>query len=155
MRPERPDRRASSSRSASAAAVGTILASASWAFIGPSTTVQVGAGQAIVGSGMVPLGTAAGTVSANLDLCYQLNAAGTVLNFSAGNYSIVEVDTTRTAQSASGAVAPAAGTYKVGPCVRFASAPINNNNYANGTVQVVNTGGAALGLKASEAATVR
>jgi hypothetical protein len=108
-----------------------------WAFMGPTALVSTTAVQRLTGTAEVPIGAAAST-TVHIDLCYQPNGGGALVNFSGGAYSIHQVTTTRAEFSAVGSVVPGAGNWNVGMCTRQNTSQINNNDYVNGWVQVTN-----------------
>jgi hypothetical protein len=112
-----------------------------YVFAGPTATVTTAAGQRLTGAAEAPMGLGAGSAAqtANVDLCYQPNAGGALLNFSGSNYSIHRFVAERRAYTAVGSVVPGAGTWKVGMCVlNGGAAQISDNDYVNGYVQVTN-----------------
>lgn len=116
--------------------------SAEYVFAGTTTTVTITAGQKLIGAASAPLATGAGlTTQARIGLCYANSLTPTALiNFVGGQYSIVEVDPTRDTYSSVGLTfGLPAGTYIVGLGVYNSGAnPINNNDYVNGWVMVLN-----------------
>ncbi len=121
--------------------VSTVAGSATaYEFVGPTTTLVVTAGQRVSGTAAVPLGTSTGVALLRLGLCHQLSTATTPTNFVGFGYAVVEVDTTCTAQAASGSVVlSTAGSYTVGVCVYNSGAQaLDSNNYLNGWVMVTN-----------------
>ncbi len=119
-------------------------------FVGPTTSVTVTSpDQLLVGSAMVPVAAnAPGQVA--LDLCRQTNGSGFLTNFSFSNFSLTEVDTTRTAQAVSATNRPGPGTYTVGVCAftNTTAVTLNDNDFVNGWVMAVNapvSGGSSVG----------
>ncbi len=107
-------------------------------FFGPTVVVTVASGQTLFGAAEAPLATDAGVATARAGLCYQLGS-GTIANFAGFNYSVVEVDTTRTPIAAAAAITTLNGTYNVGFCVQNQTATaINDNDYVSGWVMLVN-----------------
>ena len=86
----------------------------------------------------MPIASNSGTVSANLDLCYQTSAGGPLVNFVGGGYSVVEIDTNRTPMAVVASVVPGPGEWKVGACIKTTATTITDNDFVNGWVQVVN-----------------
>jgi hypothetical protein len=115
----------------------TVPPGAFYVFVGTTATVTTAAGQSLVGAAELPLIASAAT-PVDFGLCYQPSAGGTVNNF-VSHYSTTSVQTTSSPFSASAAVAPGAGSWKVGFCVRndYGSATISTD-WVNGWVQVVN-----------------
>lgn len=112
-----------------------------YVFAGPTATVTTAAGQRLTGASEAPIGLPSGSAAqtANVDLCYQPNAGGALINFSGGNYSIHRFVGERRAYTAVGTVVPGAGTWKVGMCVQNnGPAQISDNDFVNGYVQVTN-----------------
>jgi hypothetical protein len=109
-----------------------------YSFRGPTVNVTVGAGQRLIGAAAAPLATSAGVAEGRAGLCYQLGA-GAITNFVGMNYSVVEVDTTRTAVAASAATGVLSfGNYTVGFCFWNTSGTvIDDNNYVNGWVMAL------------------
>jgi hypothetical protein len=109
-----------------------------WVFAGPTTTVTTTADQGLFGVGEAAMALdSGGPQPFDYGLCFQPSAGGTITNFVGGNYLIGELTTTRVSWGASAARAPGAGTWKVGFCVR-STVTINDNDYVNGWVQVLN-----------------
>ena len=111
-----------------------------WVFAGPFAVVTTTAMQRLTGVGEAPLGLAAGTQTARVDLCFQNNAVpGILTNFSGGSYSLHQFAAVRAAYPAVGSVVPGAGTWRVGTCVFNSGVnALSNNDYGNGWVQVTN-----------------
>jgi hypothetical protein len=107
-------------------------------FAGPTATVPTTATQRLVGSAVAPLGVHTGTLTIEAGMCYQNVASGPVLNFVGDNYGTSVLTTNRAAVPAAASVVPGAGTWRVGFCVRASSGAIDNNDYVNGWVMVVN-----------------
>jgi hypothetical protein len=122
--------------------VGSIAGSSSvWVFAGPTAIVTTTASQRLTGTAEAPMGLAtAGPQNAEVDMCFQPNAGGTLINFSGGGYSIHEFRSDRRNYSAVGTVVPGAGTWKVGMCVLNygGASAISNNDFVNGWVLVSN-----------------
>ena len=112
-------------------------------FVGPTVSATTNANQMLVGAAEAPLGSAAGTTF-RYGLCYQPQAGGAITNFVGIDYSIGQATTTRLSYAASATVVPGAGTWNVGYCVRNTGAnALDNNDFVNGWVQVVNAVAAA------------
>ncbi|MFZ5469400.1 MAG: hypothetical protein ACOZIN_08185 [Myxococcota bacterium] len=114
--------------------------SVTWTFAGPTATVTVASGQRLtaVASALLRKFTA-GSQFFDYGICY--SSGGTLTNFAGlSNYLTAEVDNgPRHSYAASATVAPPAGTYSVGFCVRNGGTnPIDDNDYVNGWVQVTN-----------------
>jgi len=113
-------------------------------------TVVVAAGQALVGSMSIVLGTTSGTATAKLGFCINTVPAPGQIPSAPGFWNIpgtatpdlLTVTVTGTRQSYSltaMATGLPAGTYVVGPCVqKTAGSDIDNNDFGSGWVQVVN-----------------
>jgi hypothetical protein len=115
---------------------------APYTFTGPTASVTITATQRLTGSGFGVMGlTSGGPQLVDLGMCFQLGA-GTVTNFiGSSHYATVPFPAERRVYSASATIVPgAAGTYTVGMCVRnqHGTIAIDNNDYANGFVQVTN-----------------
>jgi hypothetical protein len=110
----------------------------SWALLGPTTAVTVASGQKMFGSVSMGIGPLSGNFTGYLDLCYQPAGGGALTNFAGVNASTFTLTATSTPVSLSGGVAPAAGTYDVGPCVSTWGTTSNlfGNSIANGWVLV-------------------
>lgn len=115
--------------------------SLAWVFAGPTTQVTLTTGQRITGSAVGVLSLSSGTAAQQVDvgLCYQPSSGGTINNFVGGDYTTTMVGDRRDTISAAASVAPAAGTYNIGFCVRNRGpAALSNNDYVNGWVMVTN-----------------
>jgi hypothetical protein len=111
--------------------------SAVYVFAGPTTSITLTVPSILTGSAIAPLGTTTGIATiVRVGLCYQ-QGAGPITNFAGGNYSILEVDTTRTTASASASVLLGPGTYTVGFGIQNGgTVAINDNDYVNGWIMV-------------------
>jgi hypothetical protein len=121
--------------------INLLTSNGAWTFAGPTATFNVGANQAITGTGSASLGISAGTVLAETYLCYQNAAGGAVTQFGADttHYQLVNVTTNRTIFSSSGATIPGAGSWKVGYCVNNNSgSALDASDWASGVYEVVN-----------------
>ncbi len=120
----------------------SIAGSAStYTFTRAFTTVTLAANQRMTGAATAVLGkTTADSEQAAISLCYQLNGAGEIFDFTPSNFNLVQFTATRLTYSATASVANlAAGTYRVGLCVKnTGSTAINNNDFTNGWVMVTN-----------------
>lgn len=116
--------------------------SAAWVFAGGTATVTTTATQRLTGAAEAPMGLGVGATpqKGRVGICYQDSVnGGAVINFSGGNYSIHQFNVGRLPYSAAGTVLPGAGTWKVGLCVFNNNlAPLSDNDYSNGFVQVTN-----------------
>lgn len=108
-----------------------------YVFAGPTVSITLTVPSILTGAASAPLATTTGTAtSVRIGLCYQ-QGAGTITNFVGGNYSIVEIDTTRTTANASASVLLPAGTYTVGfGILNGGTVAINDNDYVNGWIMV-------------------
>lgn len=108
-----------------------------YVFAGPTVSITITSPSILTGAASAPLGTASGTATnVRVGLCYQ-QGTGTITNFVGGNYSIVEIDTTRATASASASVLLPAGTYTVGFGVQNGgTVVINDNDWVNGWIMV-------------------
>lgn len=118
-------------------------ASRPWTFMGPTQTVTVAAGQKLVGSAVAVLATMSATPVTNvgIGLCSQLGTTGALAVFAGGAYTATSITSTRATYAASAVrTGLAAGTYTVGFCFQTptANGPIDNNEWVNGWVMVVN-----------------
>lgn len=112
-------------------------------FLGPTAIVSLNGNQRVVMSYTVVLGkTVAGSTTFNLDVGYQLNSTGTVINASALNW-ITEFPIYTAGEkksfSISGNLRPAAGIYKIGAVITCSAAGyLNSNDWCNGTYMIIN-----------------
>lgn len=112
-----------------------------WVFVGPTATVTTTANQRLIASGFAALGLDSGSpMQISIDVCYQSTGAATnVVNMNGGAFAAISVTTTRMAIPALGSAVPGVGSWKVGYCVKNATAfTVNNNDYVNGWVMVTN-----------------
>lgn len=112
-----------------------------YVFAGPTVSVTITAGQKIVAVASAPLATVTGTTTGEIGICYAVPPLNSpIINFVGGSYSVVEFTTTRNTYTASATISGlAAGTYTVGFGVKNTGAAIlNDNDYLNGWVMVVN-----------------
>ena len=126
--------------------VDTIVPSSDFVFAGPTAMVSTAADQALVGSAEASIGQHADTEAlVDVSMCYQSTEAGTQpLNIFGGGFNFSQVVLTQDLMPvpAAGAVIPGAGTWNVGMCVQNASVVnIDQNDFVNGWVEVVNTTG--------------
>jgi hypothetical protein len=115
--------------------------SGAYVFVGPTVSVTITAGQKIVAVSSAPLSTTGGTTFAQIGICYAIPPLNSPINnFVGSNYSIVEFTNTRNTYTASATISGlAAGTYTIGLGVKnFGSVDLNDNDYVNGWVMVVN-----------------
>lgn len=112
-----------------------------WAFLGPTATVTVAAGQRLTGSVVAGVGTSTAGAYVGISVCYRVQT-GTVVNpFVGSNWVGSNPLSTITAIPAAGSIVPGANTYVVGACGLnggFGNVVLDNNDYANGWVQVTN-----------------
>jgi hypothetical protein len=123
--------------------MGAIAGSQSaFGFAGPQATVTTAAGQALVGSASLVLGTLADVAHFRYTLCYQPSSGGAISTFPPGlNWQEGAVSTLQTSFSTNAAVVPGAGAWKVGACVyNFGSHALDGNDVVSGWVQIVNAG---------------
>jgi hypothetical protein len=129
--------------------IDTLVSDGTYHFAGPSVTVTVAPGQAVVASGTVTLGANGGeSTVADVGVCAQagggpLSLLGDADSYHASvhvndSYTIVPIDV-------AGTLAP--GSYSVGMCVHPA-ATLPNNDFEIGWLQVVDTGSSPLVSKA-------
>jgi hypothetical protein len=115
----------------------TIANSNIYVFAGPTLSVTTTAGQRLVGSAAALLGSSGGT-NIWYGLCYKPPTSSTLQNWAGVDYLETPV-AARQAFSVSASVAPGAGTFTVGFCVKNNGASnLDNNNWVNGWVEVVN-----------------
>lgn len=110
-----------------------------YVWVGNPSSVTTTASQTLVGVGEVPLGSTKGTSFA-LGLCYQPSAGGTIRNFAGANFTLAQAPagSSNLPYTAAFAIAPGAGDWSVGLCVRNSGAnPLDSNGFVNGWVQVV------------------
>jgi hypothetical protein len=123
------------------AGIGPYTNNIDYVFVGNGATalVTVKEGQKICGNAEAPLATTSGIASVSYGLGYQLGD-GTIAHFYGGNFSYIQIGTTRTPLPACGCTSNLpAGIYKVGVIIRQNGiVPINANNYVNGWVMVTN-----------------
>jgi len=131
-----------------AGAIASIPPSSVWVFAGATASVTTSSKQALTGVAVGGLGLVTGLASTTvaLDLCYRPESGSALKNF-AGNLNYLDhrVTSETRAYTAVGTVMPGAGTWRVGLCVRNADAagnpnvaPLGNNDYVNGWIQVTN-----------------
>ena len=108
-----------------------------YVFAGPTLSVTTTASQRLVGSAVALLGSSGGT-NIWYGLCYKPSTSSTLQNWAGLDYLETPV-AARQAFSVSASVAPGAGTFTVGFCVKNNGASnLDNNNWVNGWVEVVN-----------------
>lgn len=128
----------------SAGAAGQIAASfgptgGNWIFIGPTATVNVVAGDRLVGSGAASIGLPnTNTAYVDTSMCYRLGEMGPVVSFTADNYVTFYAKEIQQSMSAAARSEPFAvtGPVVVGFCVR-AGVTVNRNDYVSWYVQAV------------------
>jgi len=111
-----------------------------YVFVGATTTVTItSASQKLVASASASLGLSAGITFANLGICYRLGA-GAIINFVGTNYINSTISANKIPYSVSSTVTGLApGTYTIGFGVwNTGAAFINNNDFVNGWVMLVN-----------------
>jgi hypothetical protein len=106
----------------------SMTSSANWQFVGPTDTTTLTAGEQLSGTAVMSLGATA-AVPVSSGLCLQ-PAAGEVAPMT--SYYQTTSISVRQVVAASASAAPATGFYTVGPCVRFLSGTLDNNNTASG-----------------------
>ena len=122
-------------------AVGSISTTGGiWVFPGSiaTTTITVNGIQKITGSATAALGFSVNTnVDVEINLCYQNTTGGTTVQFSpvSNHATVTQFLSTFTVNNS---VTPAAGTYRVGFCVRYFGSPMSNNSNIQGWVMVTN-----------------
>ncbi len=112
-----------------------------YVFTGIPATVTTTASQRLTGVAEAPLESAASGAPGELfdyGLCYQSSTGGTISNFAGDDYSTGRVYQNRQTFAAASSVAPGAGTWKVGFCVRNWGPNSISPGYVNGWVQVTN-----------------
>ncbi len=108
-----------------------------YVFAGPTLSVTTTASQRLVGSAVALLGSSGGT-NIWYGLCYKPSTSSTLQNWAGVDYLETPVGA-RQAFSVSASVAPGAGTFTVGFCVKNNGASnLDDNNWVNGWVEVVN-----------------
>jgi hypothetical protein len=108
-----------------------------WVFAGPTVIVDTTASQRITGVVQATLGILSGTASFGYDLCYSPEGTSTVVNFAGLNSPIGIVTSGQHAFTASGSVAPGAGTWLVGFCVfNDAVNALDTNDVVNGWIMI-------------------
>jgi hypothetical protein len=124
-----------------AGAVGTIAASSSFTFTGPTTTLTTTAGQTINATSEASLGVATTATTGAITIC-KSPATGTPslspLDPVAGTaVSVVNFTTNKLTYAANGTGTPGAGTWKIGECVED-NGTLDNTDWALGYAFVVN-----------------
>ncbi len=108
-----------------------------YVFAGPTLSVTTSASQRLVGSAVALLGSSGGT-NIWYGLCYKPSTSSTLQNWAGVDFLETPV-AARQAFSVSASVAPGAGTFTVGFCVKNNGASnLDDNNWVNGWVEVVN-----------------
>jgi hypothetical protein len=114
-------------------AVAPTLLSSAFQFLGPTASVTLTSGQALVGTVSAGLGSSTGAI-ANFSICADSGGGAFPLN---GGILGIPIDAQRRIYSESvvlqpGTVSP--GSYSVGLCATGNTATLNNNDWANGYV---------------------
>jgi len=113
-----------------------------YVFAGPFTTVTTVDDQRVTGAAEAPLAIlAGGPLSFRYGLCFQPAGGGVLTNFAGGNYSVGELNITRTSWTAAATRVFEAGTWRVGFCVASngnVMTSFNDNDFVNGWVMVTN-----------------
>jgi hypothetical protein len=113
-----------------------------YVFAGPFTTVTTMDGQRVTGAAEAPLAIlTGGPLSFRYGLCFQPAGGGALTNFAGGNYSVGELNITRTSWTAAATRVFEAGTWRVGFCVASngnVMTSFNDNDFVNGWVMVTN-----------------
>ncbi len=110
-----------------------------WQPFGPYRTINVSDKQKIVGFGSAVFGTTSGTVRIAISLCYAPKGNSVLTAFSGNNHLTADVDSSRHTFSVSASGTLPAGSYSVGYCViNRGTQTINNNDYVNGWLMVIN-----------------
>lgn len=130
----------------SAGGAGQIVASfgptgGNWIFIGPTDTINVVAGDRLVGSGAASIGLLnTNTAFVDVSMCYRLGEMGPVVSFTGANYVTFLANEIQMSMAAAGRSEPfpATGPVVVGFCVR-AGVTVNHNDYVSWYVQAVRT----------------
>jgi hypothetical protein len=110
-----------------------------WQPFGPYRTINVRDKQRIVGYGSAVFGTNSGTIPISISLCYARSGSSTLTAFSGNNHLTADADTSRGTFAVAASGTLPAGAYTVGYCVmNRGTQPVNNNDYVNGWMMVVN-----------------
>lgn len=110
-----------------------------WQPFGPYRTIKVQDKQRIIGFGAAVFGTTSGTARISVSLCYARSGSPTLTAFSGNSHLTADADTSRRTFSVAASGTLPAGTYAVGYCImNRGTQPIDNNDYVNGWVMVVN-----------------
>lgn len=110
-----------------------------WQPFGPYRTVNIQDKQRIVGFGSAIFGTTQGASRISISLCYVRSGSPALIAFSGNNHLTADADTSRRTFSVAASGTLPAGTYSVGYCVMNRGTQlINNNDYVNGWMMVVN-----------------
>jgi hypothetical protein len=115
-----------------------------WGFVGPSTSITLGANQTVSGAVSASLGVAAGnSVTIDVDFCYATQNDPTPQPFYGYTYVRVDLTGPRQLVSDTATMSPLdsnGGTYKVGLCVKYDSGtvPVDQNDYVTGWLLVAN-----------------
>jgi len=108
-----------------------------YVFVGPTLNAVTTSGQRLVGSAVALLGSSGGT-NMWYGLCYRPAGGGTLLNWVGIDFLDAAVGA-RQPYPVAASVAPGAGTWTVGFCVRnYGASNLDDNNWVNGWVEVVN-----------------
>ena len=110
-----------------------------WQPFGPYRTINVQDKQRIVGFGSAVFGTSQGTSRISVSLCYARSGSSALSAFSGNSHLTADAGTSRGTFSVAASGTLPAGTYSVGYCVMNRGTQlINNNDYVNGWMMVVN-----------------
>lgn len=122
--------------------IGSIPAGPNWTFAGQYTTVTLQPGQRIIAWGSAPLGISplGVTQDFDLDVGWQSNAGGSVINGSGNGYMVGQATSVRLIYPANGVLNPGPGTWRIGVVVRngYGGNPLNKTDYVNFSYIVVN-----------------
>lgn len=110
-----------------------------WQFFGPTRQITITENQKVIGSGSAVFGTTSGTSRIAVSLCYLKQGSDVIASLAENNHLIADADSLRRTFALSVSAQLAAGTYSVGYCVNNRGPQtLNNNNYVNGWIIVIN-----------------
>lgn len=124
------------------------LSTGAYEFVGPTAIVTLAANQRVILMVMAPLGrsTIGSATNLQIDIGYQPNAGGAILNSTGGNFMYINpyvaVANERSIYPVSGTMKPGAGTWKIGMVMANTTVGtvgfFNNNDFLNATYMIIN-----------------
>ncbi len=119
-----------------------------WGWMGPNTTTVVSSlDDLLTATAMVPIGTSQTTTygvhetRVAIDFCYQPTGGGQILPLLGSEYSIFDLSGTRISYAVTSFGRLPVGSYTIGVCgkaLNVTSLPVDNTDWVNGYVMVVN-----------------